>query len=333
MVDERLKTIDKIFDKVHEYNNKHDCGQILFWSLCQFEKRKQSKGELDYYIANYGYLVYDSKKDIDVDEKIKVTNYAGVMDYYRFAKKHLVSNRNDVWMEKLLEPYIAKIGYFFEERLLELNELIEYVRYISSDETIENLIEKYLNEKDDKQKVEICKEFEKYLKTVKQNRIKYKLENIPTMKVYERKKALYEKNGVLDINTLTKEDEYIMYVLEKKHISEIAKLYGVDSTYIGRKNNGWNIRIRAMIASDEKTDEEFRKEVVLQTYKDEQAIKYIDSFKNLIDFEKCIDLILDFMEPDEVYLLKEFWKFTNYEKSDYEKLSLEKTRQSRSNRL
>ena len=183
LVDERLKTIDKIFDKVHEYNNEHDCGQILFWSLCQFEKRKQSKGELDYYIANYGYLVYDSKKDVDVDEKIKVTNYAGVMDYYRFAKKHLISNRNDVWMEKLLELYIAKIGYFFEERLLELNELVEYVRYISSDKTIENLIKKYLKEKDDKQKVEICKEFEKYLKTVKQNRIKYKLSVIKKIKI------------------------------------------------------------------------------------------------------------------------------------------------------
>ena len=105
------------------------------------------------------------------------------MDYYRFAKKHLISNRNDVWMEKLLELYIAKIGYFFEERLLELNELVEYVRYISSNKTIENLIKKYLKEKDDKQKVEICKEFEKYLKTVKQNRIKYKLSVIKKIKI------------------------------------------------------------------------------------------------------------------------------------------------------
>ncbi len=42
LVDERLKTIDKVNGLVREYVEEKNDACILFWSLCQFEKRKQN---------------------------------------------------------------------------------------------------------------------------------------------------------------------------------------------------------------------------------------------------------------------------------------------------
>ena len=89
-------------------------ASILFWSLCQFDKRKQSKGELDYYIANYGYLIYDSKKESEIDERVKSTTYAYVMREFSRNKRYFKSNENDILMKQLLKIYILKIGYFVD---------------------------------------------------------------------------------------------------------------------------------------------------------------------------------------------------------------------------
>lgn len=325
LVDERLKTIDEVSDLVGQYVIEKNVGNILFWSLCQFEKRKQSKGEIDYYIANYGYLIYDSKKEVEIDERIKNTTYGSAIKYFNKNKRFYNSNLNDILMIHILEIYILKIGYYVELQDLTIEDLYQYIKNISDDKKVIKFLEKYINEKDLVVKRKMCDEFEDYVSTVKQEKIQFKLSTKPTMRIYEKKKAEFEKNGVLDIKTLTKEDEYIMYVLEEKHTYEIGKLYGVDSSYIARKNNSWNIRIREEIASSDDMNNAYQEIKDKLQYEDEKAFKALEQLKYQLNFEKCIDPILRFMNPGETYLLKEFWKFTNYEKSSYEVMLTGKT--------
>lgn len=44
-----------------------------------------------------------------------------------------------------------------------------------------------------KKKKQICRDFEEYVKTIKQVRTTFKLENEPSMQVYERKKEQFDK--------------------------------------------------------------------------------------------------------------------------------------------
>lgn len=315
LVDERLKTIDKVHPIVQKYVKEKRDVSILFWSLCQFEKRKQSKGELDYYIANYGYLIYDSKKETEIDERVKSTTYANVMRESSRNRKYFKSNENDILMKQLLEIYILKIGYFVDiDMEISLKELIEYIGYINNDNKVKEILTKYVKEKDKQVKKEICDEFEQYITKIKQEKTNFKLPNRPTMKVYEKKQKEFNEKGVLDIKTLTKEDEYIMYVLEGKFTHEIAQLYGVEASEITKKNNSWKIRLREKIISDEELFETVRILSTKHVYKNEDAISVIKKVDNF-PFQRCIDSILKFMEAGETYLLKEFWKFTYFEKS------------------
>ena len=163
-------------------------------------------------------------------------------------KRYFKSNENDILMKQLLKIYILKIGYFVDMNMtLSLKNLIEYIDYINNDNNVKEIIRKYIEEKDNQAKKEICNEFEKYLTTIKQEKINFKLPNKPTMRVYEKRKKEFDEKGVLDIKTLTKEDEYIMDVLEEKFTHEIAQLYGVEASEITKKNNSWKIRVRESI--------------------------------------------------------------------------------------
>ncbi len=311
LVDERLKTIDKVNGLVREYVEEKNDACILFWSLCQFEKRKQSKAELDYYIANYGYLLYDSKKEVEIDERIKSSQYSATMSEFTKYRRYYQSNEKDVFMKQLLEIYILKIGYYVDLTDLTVNDLMEYINYISNDKKIIELLAKYVKEQDTKVKKEMCNELEKYITTIKQEKINFKIPNKPTMQVYEKKKAEREQQGVLDIKTLTKEDEYIMYILEGKFTSEIAELYGIEPSEITKKNNGWQIRVKEGIISSDEFFKTISNLAIKSVYTNQEAISSIQN-KGLLAFEKCIDPILRFMELGETYLLKEFWRFTNY---------------------
>lgn len=72
--------------------------------------------------------------------------------------------------------------------------------------------------------------------------------------------------------------------------------------------------MREKIISNEELFETVRILSSKHVYKDEDAISIIQKEENF-PFQRCIDPILKFMEVGETYLLKEFWKFTYFEKS------------------
>lgn len=322
LVDERIKRIDEIFHLVHEYAMQYTDTSILFWSLCQFEKRKQCIEETDYYISRYGALVYDSKKETEIDEKIYTTEYAAATKYFKETKSYIHSDKNGILMQNLIEIYIMKIGYHIESKELELNELIEYANYVSEDEKVKLIFTNYKKAKNEEERSEICKYFEEYINKIKQVSNLFKLQKEPTMKVYETKKDIVEKNGVLDIKTLNKEDLYIMYILQEKNTEEIARLYDVDSKKISSKKNNWNIKVREKIITSK-----YMKKMLKSINMSSKASLYLAIKKSgLLSFESCLYKILDFMKTGEVYLLKEFWRFTEFEKTEMEKsLISEKT--------
>lgn len=61
LVDKRLKDLKEKRELLIPYAEKRKI-EILFWTLCQFEKRKNVPTEEEYYISRYGIKVYDSGK-------------------------------------------------------------------------------------------------------------------------------------------------------------------------------------------------------------------------------------------------------------------------------
>lgn len=309
LVDERTKCIYEINDKIKEHKEQSKY-KFAFASLCQFEKRTQSTAELEYYIANYGALIYDTKKESEIDEKIYVTKYAYLSKAYKQIKSYigLKTDEDGGLMIPLIQIYLLKIGYYVEEDNGDLERLIEYTNYVNEDKKVKEILARYVNEKDINKRTEICNEFEKHIHKIKQVRPNFKHKMEPTMKIYERKKEQFDKEGVLDLSTLTKEELYIMYIIQKRHTFEIAQLYGVDTKTIREKRNNWKIKLREIIITSEEL-------IYANEGEFDNSIKYISQKRmGRLEFEKCVYPILKFMEDGDNYLLKEFWKFTEYEK-------------------
>ena len=316
LVDERIQRLNEVEYEVKEYTALKNENSILFWSLCQFQKRSLSTAEWDYYIANYGLLVYDTGKDIDIDERVGTTVYAASMDFLRKYRRYYYRNQDDCLMHLLMKIYIEKIGYYVEQEGCTINLLIEYINYISNNEEIKQLLNKYKEEVNESAKLKMCDLFEKLISSTKQVLPTFKLDLEPTMKVYERKLEEFKKHGTLDINTLTIEDEYIMYVIEGKSSTKIARIYGVDSSKITQKNNYWNIRVREEIITYENIKDIFSK----LNHNNAFILYQTQQKSGLLNFERCLDPILKFMKSGEKYLLKEFWRFTEFEKNNMEEV-------------
>lgn len=308
LVDERLSSIDKVGKVLDEYVTQKNESSILFWSLCQFEKRKNIQEEAEYYISRYGELIYDSNKEPEIDERIQTTIYAARNNYFKFVKRYISSDRNGILMYRLLEIYLLKIGYYVEENELNLEELIDYINYVSNDKKIKLILQNYINEENEQKRKEICNQFEEYINTVKQVVQEFKLKNNPTMQVYEKLKAQFDKNGKLDLKTLTKEDLYIMYVIQGKNTFEIAQLYGVDNKKINNKRK--NIKIKEAIINSEN----MKKLPSNLSIKNKALLYLAQKQAGLLSFEDCLYEMLEFMKSGEKYLLKEFWKFTEFPK-------------------
>lgn len=86
LVDKRYKDIKEAREKLVKYAEEKDIA-IMFWTLCQFEIRKNMTTEKDYYIERYGIKVYDSGKKTEINENLQVSRYAEFMDAYRFVRK------------------------------------------------------------------------------------------------------------------------------------------------------------------------------------------------------------------------------------------------------
>lgn len=313
LVDERRILLDETTHIVEEYTIEKNISNILFLTLCQFEKRKQSIGEKDYYIAHYGVLVYDSKRDCEVDERIGVTEYESNMTYYRNWGKYSKINSR-IWMSKLIQLYISKIGYYVEDCYLTLEELFDYLEYISNDHEMEKYINNYRSLKEEGERKQLCLGLEEYVKQISAHKMKFQLQHKPTMHCYERLQEK-KKEGKLDFSMLTKEDLYTMYILEGKTLYDIACLYEVEQSKLEYKKKKWNIKLKDNSLSYKRLSEN----IEMLAKENPNKIWYLLRKFGIMNFESCNFEILNFMKADELYLLKEFWKYTKIkEKTELE---------------
>lgn len=299
--DVRIKDIDKVFKDVEEYARKNNFG-ILFWSMCQFEKRKCNPTELDYYIENYGIKIYDTEKVIDINERVKVTKYASKMELYRWYYQFEENNPAAI-MKDLLEIYALKIDYPINDEQ-DLEKTIEYIKHISKDKNVLDKIEEF--NKEDNDKFKICEELEEYIKNLKQIRPQMTTEDIPTMKVYEKLLDIKNKNGKVSINNLTKENLYTMEIIQGKMPDEIADLFEIDVKEIYKMRKKFGFKIMDSIWYNNIG------ELIAKTVNQDMGEAY-SAFKRIgiFNFEKHTNDILRYMRDGERYLLKEFWKLTN----------------------
>lgn len=230
--DVRIQDVNKVFKNVEEYAHKNNIS-ILFWTICQFDKRKNNPTELDYYIKNYGVKIYDSEKIRDIDEIIKGTTYAAKRELYEWYYQY-AENNHEWRLEDLLKLYALKIDYPVNDKHSE-EETIAYIKYISKNEYVLDKIEEF--NKKDADKLKICKELKEYIKNLKQIRPKMTAEDVPTMKVYEKLLNVKNKNGKVNISNLTKENLYTMEIIQDKMRNEIADLFEIDvkEIYVMRK--------------------------------------------------------------------------------------------------
>lgn len=310
LTDVRIKEIDKKFEIVKKYAYKTNIN-ILFWSMCQFEKRKSNPTELDYYIENYGNKIYDSGKLVDIDERVKTTRYAAIADYYRYIKTFQGYNP-EAWMRILLQIYSLKMDYPINEDK-DLAETIEYVKYISQDKYILTAIKDF--NKKDVDKFNICERLEKYIKKLKQIRPAMVLENEPSMKIYERYSDIKNKGGEISISNLTKENLYIMEVIQRKMPDQIAELFNTDKSKILGLRKKFGYKVSDSFWYEAVGDLVSKAINETKLYSPYDVLKRIGIF----NFERHTYSILSYINDGQKYLLKEFWKLTDGERHGVEK--------------
>lgn len=276
--------------------------EILFWSMCQFEKRKNNPTELDYYIENYGVKIYDTEKIAEIDERVKATEYASKMDLYRWYYK-FEKNNPKALLKSLLEIYALKIDYPINENQ-RLENTIEYIKHISTDKNVLNKIEKFNKEGTDQ--LQICNKLEKYIKSLKQIRPQMKGEDIATMDVYGKLLDIKNKKGSVNISNLTKENLYTMSIIQNKISYEIAKLFEIDEKEIVKMRKKFGVKVIDSIWY-EHIGELIAKVVGQDADRAYNVLKKMGIF----NFEKHTYDILKYMRDGERYLLKEFWKLVN----------------------
>lgn len=300
--DKRIKDLNNEEEILEKYSEEKNIN-FLLTSICSYEKRKNIPTEQEYLIVRYGIELYNSGKEPTINENLKETEYAAAMFNANRFKSYI-----GIPMESLVRIYILKLGMPVNKRKANFEKEIEIIKRISKDKKVIELLEEYQKNTDKNRKKEITKEFFDLLKATKQVKYEAKLKNKPTMEIYE--KLLKEKNK-LNIKNLTKEELYIMYVIQQKQTNEIASLYGVGKDKIDNKKNYYNIKLKESIIKPDIIKELIRKNKFYKKY------TYARLKNAVLDFEKCIMPILDYMKDEDTYLLKEFWKFCQKDENSF----------------
>lgn len=324
LIDKRSKDLKEKEDLLDFYAENRKI-RIALRALCQFEKRKSIPTEKDYYIYQYGIKIYDSGKNSEINEILGATQYGAYMEYTRQFQNFLHYNV-DYWMNEMVRVYTLKMGYALISPNADLERDCNFAKLITKDKKIISMIDSYLEQTEKKEKEKILDQFEKYVNNLKQVKFSAKLEEKPTMKVYEKLLKRKQIQGTLDIKTLTKDDLYTMYIIQDIDTSLIAELYGVENKKIGEKRNSWQIKRRE--AAFTNTDEIIKKTIESAEMQSSSYAYALLKKSGIMGFEKCTLPILKYMLDNEVYLLKEFWKFTKNEKSKEEKLIFGDTKYS-----
>lgn len=137
---------------------------------------------------------------------------------------------------------------------------------------------------------------------INENVLKTKLTQKPTMKVYEMLLDIKNNTGKVSMSNLDRDNLYIMKVIEEKMNSEIADLFDVQEKEIQNKLK--NFGIRSMDTMWYYSIGNIIADVVEKNF--EEAYNFFKSVK-LLNFEKNIYDILEYMEDGEKYLLRELW--------------------------
>ncbi len=299
--DVRIRDLNEKLIDISEYAAKNNM-EILFWSMCQFEKRKNNPTELDYYIENYGVKIYDTEKIAEIDERVKATEYASQMDLYRWYYKFQKNNPKSL-LKSLLQIYALKIDYPINENQ-KLENTIEYIKHISKDQNVLNKIEEFNKEDDDQ--LQICNELEKYIKRIKQIRPQMKGEEIATMDVYGKLLDIKDKKGSVNISNLTKENLYTMRIVQNKMINEIAKLFEIEEKEISKMYDKFGFKV-----IDSTLCRHIGELMAIAVKQNMNEAYRVLRIAGIFNFEKHTYDILKYMRDGERYLLKEFWKLVN----------------------
>lgn len=214
-------------------------------------------------------------------------------------------------MTELIRIYTLKMGYATIGKTANLERDSHFAKLITDDEKVYQIIDNYLKQTQEDEKNKILEQFEEYIKSVKQVKFQMKLEEKPTMNVYEKLLRKKEKEGVLDIETLTKEDLYIMYLIQNRDTFEIAELYGVENKTISSKRTNWNIFLVEKSLIDEENI--INNSIKHFNAKNPEYTYALLKKSGMMDFEKYLFQILEYMEDGNTYLLKEFWQFIKKE--------------------
>lgn len=135
------------------------------------------------------------------------------------------------------------------------------------------------------------------------------------MKIYD--KYIENKNNEkkLDIEQLTKEEFYFMYIEEEKTKYEIAKLYDVTENKIEKLRKKWNIKVTQEFMSDIETMNKIY-ELFGRGYKFDYSSIILKEHLGIPKFDDLFLPILEILKDGQVHNILEFWKLT--ENQEYE---------------
>lgn len=126
----------------------------------------------------------------------------------------------------------------------------------------------------------------------------------PTMKVYDQVLNMKKIGIQPKFKDISRDDLYILYVVEGKYVNEIAELYNTTQEEVIRVRKKYGIMAIDAIWYGE--DGKKMMEKVFEAMEIQEAY-----YTNIVSFEECLYDILEYMSDSEPHLLREFWQFTN----------------------
>ena len=134
------------------------------------------------------------------------------------------------------------------------------------------------------------------------------------MKIYDELINRKSNGSKLNIEQLTKEDFYFMYIEEGKTDYEIAQLYDVTENKIEKLRKKWNIKVTQEFISDIETMNKIY-EIFGRGYKFDYSSIILKEHLGIPKFDDLFLPTLEILKDGQVHSIKEFWKLT--EKQEY----------------
>lgn len=135
------------------------------------------------------------------------------------------------------------------------------------------------------------------------------------MKIYDKFVENKNNGNKPDIEQLTKEEFYFMYIEEGKTKYEIAKLYDVKENKIEKLRKKWHIKVTQEFISDIETMNKIY-ELFGRGYKFDYSSIILKEHFGIPKFDDLFLPILEILEDGQAHNIQEFWKLT--ENQEYE---------------